>query len=190
MTRTQIQKMISDSSATIAGMQADSAQIESIGKTLVASLKKGRKLLVAGNGGSAAEAMHMAEELIGRFRTNRRALPAVALSADPTAITCIGNDFGFNDVFSRQIEALGCPGDVLVLFSTSGNSENIISALKAGEKKRMKTVCLLGKDGGALAGKADLEVIIPAKATARIQEAHQVILHVVLEMVEEAFGLR
>ena len=137
MTRTCIDNMIRESAETIGGLPAHSAEIGRIGKAMVSALRKGGKVLTAGNGGSAAEAMHMAEELVGRFRTNRRSLPAIALCADTTALTCIANDFGFDDVFSRQVESLGNAGDLLVLFTTSGNSANMTRALAAGVKKRM-----------------------------------------------------
>jgi D-sedoheptulose 7-phosphate isomerase len=154
---------------------------------VVGALRAGAKILSAGNGGSAAEALHVAEELVGRFRGNRRALPGIALVADPTALTCIGNDFGFDRIFSRQVEALGAPGDVLILFSTSGRAVNLARALDAARARGMQILCLLGRDGGNLAGQADVEVIVPGTTTERIQEAHQVIIHLLLDAVEEAF---
>ncbi len=165
------------------------ATLAAMGDELVGILRSGGKVLLAGNGGSAAEAMHMAEELTGRFKTNRAPLPAVALCADPTALTCIGNDFGFDAVFSRPVEALGRPGDLLVLFSTSGNSPNLVNACVAARARGMKVHCLLGKTGGALAGKGDRELIVAAPETARIQEVHQLAMHIMLEIVEAEFGL-
>ena len=156
--------------------------------TVVTALRKGRKVLTAGNGGSAAEAMHLAEELVGRFRSNRRSLPAVALVADGTALTCIGNDFGFDAVFSRQIESLGSPGDVLVLFTTSGRAANLRQAVVAARRRRMHVVLFLGGDGGPLAGAGDVQVLVNDAPTERIQEAHQVALHVLLSRVEEVFA--
>jgi len=144
--------------------------------------------LTAGNGGSAAEALHMAEELVGRFRADRRSLPGIALVADSTALTCIGNDYGYEQVFSRQVEGLGTEGDVLVLFSTSGTAGNLMPALLAARDRGMKTICVLGRCGGALGGKADHEVVVPGDATERIQEAHQVVLHLVLDAVERTFA--
>jgi D-sedoheptulose 7-phosphate isomerase len=141
-------------------------------------------VLTAGNGGSAADALHLSEELVGRYRDNRRALPAIALVSDGTALTCIGNDFGFDQVFARQIEALGQPGDVLVLFTSSGNSANLIFALEAARKKGVKTVALLGRGGGKLKGLADAEWIVPSPSGARVQELHGWALHVILEVVE------
>ena len=179
---------IAASAATIGGLSAAVETIEAMGDALVAVLRGGGKILTAGNGGSAAEALHMSEEFVGRFRHNRRSLAAVALVADPTAITCIGNDFGFDYIFSRQIEGLGQVGDALVVFSTSGNAPNLARALEAAAEAGMVTVALLGRDGGPLAGRADHEVIVPGEATERIQEAHQVVLHLLLDAVERALG--
>jgi D-sedoheptulose 7-phosphate isomerase len=194
MTRKGLQKArlrngIGESIAAARELEKQIDAVAAISNLIVASLKAGGKLLVAGNGGSAAEAMHMAEEFTGRFRTNRVALPAIGLAADGTALTCIGNDFGFEFIFSRQVQALGRPGDVLILFSTSGNSRNLIAAMEAARAKKMKTVCILGRDGGQLRGRGTLEVVIPMRACARIQEAHQILMHLVLEEVEQVFGL-
>ena len=182
-----IKQSVADSLAAIDALNACAGTIAAAGAGIVAALKAGNKVLTAGNGGSAAEALHMAEELIGRFEADRVALPGLALCSDSTALTCIGNDYGFDALFSRQVEGLGKPGDVLVLFSTSGNSRNIISALASARKLGIKTLCILGRDGGKLAGQATWEIIVPAKATARIQEAHQVVVHVLLEIIEKAF---
>lgn len=183
-----VEKSLNDSIRTLELLKPFVSAIGAAGGAVVSALKAGNKVLTAGNGGSAAEALHMAEELTGRFMTNRVALPGIALVADPTALTCIGNDFGFDYIFSRQLEALGSAGDILVLFSTSGNAANLSLALDAAKKKGLKTVALLGKQGGRLAGKADFEVKVPGEETARIQEAHQVILHIFLEMVEREFA--
>lgn len=183
----RIKQSVTDSVSAVESLKAFAVTIAAAGDGIVAALKAGNKVLTAGNGGSAAEAMHLTEELIGRFDADRVALPGVALCADATALTCIGNDYGFESLFSRQVEGLGKPGDILVLFSTSGNSRNIIAALEAANKGGLKTLCLLGRDGGKLAGKATWEIIVPAKATARIQEAHQVVVHILLEIIEQAF---
>jgi len=187
-TRELVERSLSASSETIRGLSHQVDKVALIGAELVAALKAGGKILTAGNGGSAAEALHMAEELTGRFKGDRVSLPAVALVADATALTCIGNDFGFDFVFSRQLEGLGRPGDVLVLFSTSGNAENLRLALEAAHGKGMKTIGLLGRSGGRLAGRATHEIIVQHEDTARIQEAHQVLLHVFLEIVELAYA--
>jgi D-sedoheptulose 7-phosphate isomerase len=182
-----IERSVTQSAVTISGLKAFSAVIAAAGTGIVQALKSGNKVLIAGNGGSAAEALHMSEELIGRFKSNRIPLPGIALVADATALTCIGNDFGFDFVFSRQIEGLGKAGDILVLFSTSGNSENLLKALESAHKKDIRTVCLLGRNGGKLAGQGTWQIMVPGEETARIQEAHQVILHILLEMVEKAY---
>ncbi|MBN1674065.1 MAG: SIS domain-containing protein [Kiritimatiellae bacterium] len=184
----KLRESIAASSLTVASLAEQAEQIAAVGHRLVEALRAGGKLLTAGNGGSAAEALHMAEELVGRFRTNRRSLPAVALVADPTALTCIGNDFGFDCLFSRQVEGLGNQADMLVLFSTSGNAPNLKNALEAARRKQMTVACFLGRDGGPLAGLGDFEIIVKGDATARIQEAHQVLVHLMLEIVEDAFA--
>jgi D-sedoheptulose 7-phosphate isomerase len=140
-------------------------------------------LFICGNGGSHCDAMHFAEELTGRFRKNRRALGALALG-DSSHLTCVGNDYGFDYVFERQIEGLGKPRDLLVGISTSGNSRNVILAIEKAKEMGLKTVCLLGKDGGYLKDLADLSLIIPAQTADRIQEVHIKIIHSVIEAVE------
>ncbi len=162
-------------------------QIADAGNLVVDVLQSGGKVLTAGNGGSAAEAMHMAEELSGRYKADRRSLAAVSLVADGTALTCIGNDYGFESIFSRQVEGLGSAGDLLVLFSTSGSSDNISKALAAARVAGLRVLSILGRDGGDIKGLSDVEVIVPHWETAHIQEAHQVILHQMLELVELAF---
>jgi len=185
--RRRFEEAIRSSAETIGSLHSEVGRIAAIGAEVVRRLESGGKVLTAGNGGSAAEALHMAEELVGRFRSDRRSLAAVSLVSDPTALTCIGNDFGFDRVFSRQVEGLGAQGDILVLFSTSGRGKNLEMALQTAEAKEMKTVCLLGRDGGALAGRASLEIIVKSDTTERIQEAHQVIMHLILDAVERAF---
>ena len=186
----EIKKAIGASAKLILSMARDTAEISRICRLVVKCLKSGGKVMTAGNGGSAAEALHMSEEFVGRFRSNRRSLPAVSLVADPTALTCIANDFGYDHVFDRQIEGLGRKGDVLVLFSTSGNAKNLMLALNQAKDMGIKTVALLGREGGPMAGKADLQVIVRGTATERIQEAHQVLLHIILDAVEKAFAVK
>lgn len=160
-------------------------RVDAGGQMLLDCLRSGGKVLSCGNGGSAADALHLAEEFVGRYRGNRRALPAVCLAADVTALTCIGNDFGFEAVFSRQVEGLGNAGDVLVAFTTSGNSANVVKALEAACSGGLKTILLAGKDGGKSKGVADIEIIVPHNDSARIQELHTFVLHQWLEMVEQ-----
>ena len=162
-------------------------EVEIAGCEIVRAIKEGKKILTAGNGGSAADALHLAEEMIGRFDKERAALPALALCADPTVLTCIGNDFGFDQIYARQIEGLGRPGDVLVIFSTSGNSSNLINGLQVAKEARLKTIALLGKDGGLAKGIADHEIIVPSSITARIQEIHTFILHFWLNQIEKEY---
>lgn len=145
--------------------------------------QRGNKVLIMGNGGSACDAMHFAEEFTGRFRNDRPALPVIAIT-DGSHITCVGNDYGFEFVFSRGVEAYATAGDIVIGLSTSGNSANIIRAFEAARKKQAKTMALLGKDGGLLRGCCDWELIIPGKNSDRIQEIHMLFLHVVIEGVE------
>ncbi len=188
MDRETLREALTESAAAIRALeeQAD-AIIDACGR-VVSALRNGGKILTAGNGGSAAEALHMAEELVGRFRNDRPSLPGIALVADSTALTCIGNDYGFDAAFSRQIEGLGQAGDVLVLFSTSGQAPNLSRAATAARDRAMTVIAFLGRDGGALRGFADCEVVVRGQATERIQEAHQVLLHIVLDAVEREFA--
>lgn len=150
-----------------------------------AALSSGGKIMTAGNGGSAVDALHLAEELIGKFEKDRLAYPAICISADPTVITCISNDYGFDQVFSRQVQGLGRAGDVLVVFSTSGESKNICSALIQARTSGIKSIALLGKSGGKARSLADVAIVIPSETTARIQEVHTLVLHTWLGMLEE-----
>ena len=178
--------LITDASRVIGSVLNHETAIRASGDAMTRALRAGGKILTAGNGGSAADAMHLAEELVGRYKGNRRALASVALNSDATALTCIANDFSFDEIYSRQIEALGRKGDVLVVFSTSGNSPNILNALAAARKCGMVTVAMLGKSGGKAAGRADHEIIIASQDGARVQEAHTLILHLWLELIEAA----
>ncbi len=175
---------LEQTTALITALKAQSASIEAIAQTIATAVLSGRTLFTCGNGGSAADAGHFAEELSGRYRSNRRALPAQSLSIDALAITCIANDFGYDVVFARQIEALGRPGDVLCALSTSGNSPSILAAIDAAQTKGMTTIALLGKNGGHARGRADHEVIIPSDDSGRIQEMHMQIIHFVCEVIE------
>lgn len=150
-------------------------------------LLSGGKILACGNGGSLADAMHLCEELTGRFRKDRRAYPALCLS-DPTHLTCVGNDFGFEEVFRRGVEAFGKPGDLLFALSTSGNSENIVRALTEARNARVFSVGLLGGDGGRCAPLCDLPLVFPGNGSDRIQELHMLALHALIEAVEAHLG--
>jgi D-sedoheptulose 7-phosphate isomerase len=161
------------------------SRIEQAAILLADAIGHQRKILSCGNGGSHCDAMHFAEELSGRFRHERRSLPALAIS-DPSHLTCVGNDYGFEHIFSRFIEGLGQPGDVLFALSTSGNSANIIRAVEAARQRRMKVILLSGKDGGKLAGQADVEIRVPHFGYAdRIQEIHIKVIHILILLVEK-----
>lgn len=159
-------------------------ETEKTSKELAKVFKNGNKVLICGNGGSNCDALHFAEEFTGRFRSDRKALPAIAIS-DSSHITCVGNDYGFDSIFSRGVEAYGKTGDMFFGISTSGNSPNVIKAVEAAKKIGMKTCLLLGKDGGKLKGIGDFEFIIPGKTSDRIQEIHMMILHIIIEGVEK-----
>ena len=153
------------------------------------SIKSGGKLLLCGNGGSAADSQHIAAELVGRFIKDRRPLPAIALSTDTSAITCISNDYGYEYIFSRQVESLGNEADVLLAISTSGNSNNIVEAIKTAKQKKLKVIGLLGKDGGVIKEMCDIPIIVPSDVTARIQEVHIFLGHFFCLMLEKSLGL-
>lgn len=154
---------------------------------LAERLKRGCKILVCGNGGSAADAQHFAAELTGRYLKERRALAAIALTTDTSALTAIGNDYGYEQVFSRQVEALGRPGDVLVGISTSGNSPNVLRAVASAKALGMRTIGMLGRDGGTLKDAVDDALIVPSRVTARIQEVHEMVFHFWCEVLDEHF---
>jgi D-sedoheptulose 7-phosphate isomerase len=159
--------------------------IEKCANLLTKCFESKNKLIIAGNGGSLCDAMHFAEELTGQFRKKRAALPAIAL-CEPGHLTCVSNDMGFSEVFSRGVEAYGMPGDVFIGLTTSGNSENIVRAFQEAKKKGLQTVAFLGKSGGKLRGVADLEIIIEGFSTSdRIQEAHMAAIHIIIEALEQ-----
>lgn len=166
---------------------SDTANLEKVyflAKKIAQAVINGNKVISCGNGGSMCDAMHFAEELTGRFRDNRRALPAMAI-ADPSHITCTANDYGFDYIFSRYVEGVGQEKDILLSMSTSGNSPNIIEAVKAAKEKGIYTICLLGKGGGKLKDMADHVMIVPGETSDRIQEIHIKILHIAIEAAEE-----
>ena len=151
------------------------------------ALKNGNKILIAGNGGSAAEADHFAAEIVGRYTRERKGYPALSLSASAASVTAIANDYGYKEVFARQVEALGVSGDVFFGLSTSGNSDNLVRAVEVGKSKGLHTVCLLGKGGGKLAALADTALVVPGQTTARIQELHLLIIHTLCDELEKNF---
>jgi D-sedoheptulose 7-phosphate isomerase len=178
-----LSRAISDQAALLPKLSAFEQPLQRLGDAMMECWKTRGKVLIAGNGGSSTDAMHFAEELVARFQKNRRALAAIAL-CDPSVVTCAANDFGFEFIFSRQVEALGNPGDVFVALSTSGNSPNILRALEAAKSQKLITVSFLGKDGGKARGIADIELIVPAQSSALIQAAHQLFYHTICEWVD------
>ncbi len=187
---TSINDDISEHLQTIASVRETLMEsIQKTGSLLAQSLKKGGTLLWCGNGGSASDSQHLAAELVGRFKKNRRALRSVALTTDTSVLTCVANDYCYDDIFARQVEALGRPGDVLIGISTSGNSENILRALKTAKDMDMVTIALLGKGGGPAKELASHSLVIPSNTTARIQEAHILIGHILCELIEQELDL-
>lgn len=167
----------------------NSDSIRSAVNKIAQSLSHGGTLFWCGNGGSAADSQHLAAELVGRFKKDRKALRSIALTTDTSVLTCIANDYSYKNIFSRQIEALARAGDVLVAISTSGNSENVMDALKMAKTLDVNTIALLGKDGGLAKSFSDLSIIIPSDSTARIQEAHILIGHILCDLIEQELGL-
>lgn len=161
--------------------------IDRAGQMMLTTLQRGGKLLTCGNGGSAAEAAHFATELVGRYAKTRRSLPAIALSSDGTLLSCIGNDFGYDQVFSRQIAGLAQPNDLLVVFTSSGNSGNIIAALQEAKNRGIESVAFLGRGGGKARGLATCDLIMPGQSGAAAQEAHLFLIHHFCELIDEAF---
>lgn len=161
--------------------------IETGCEMITSAIKNGSKVLLAGNGGSAADAQHIAAELSGRFVKERKALPGIALTTDTSAMTAIANDYGYNHVFSRQVEALAAPGDLFIGISTSGNSQGILNAFEAATKAGCKTLGLSGRDGGKMNGVCDLNIVVPSDITARIQEMHILIGHILCKAVDDLF---
>ena len=170
-------------------LDALAEDVDRAAKRLSDALEKGGKILTCGNGGSACDAMHLAEELVGRFRSDRRPLPAVCLVGDATYLTCVANDYGFDAVFERALRALGRPDDVLVGFTTSGRSENVARAFDAARELGVASIGLLGGDGGVCRERCDVPIVAPGgKSTARVQEVHTLILHTWCEALERRFG--
>ena len=152
------------------------------------TLNSGNTVFFCGNGGSASESSHLATELVGRFKENRLSLPSISLNSDTTAITCIANDFGYDEVFARQLQGLSRENDLLVVLSTSGMSRNIVRVLEQSKKSNVKSIAMLGKGGGAAAEVADISIVVPGSETARIQEVHLLIGHTLCELAEIALG--
>ncbi len=184
----QIQSFIEESIKTKQSLIGDEKILTGIEKAINLisdSLKNQGKVMVFGNGGSAADAQHFAGEIVGRYKKERKGYPAIALTTDTSIITSVANDYSFDAIFSRQIEALGKKGDIAFGISTSGNSKNVIEGIKKAKELGISTICLLGKDGGKLKDLAELSIVIPSDNIPRIQEAHILIIHIICEEVEK-----
>ena len=178
---------IQDSIAVKEQLAGGAAQlIADAARLIIATMRNGGKLIVFGNGGSAADAQHLSAELVGRYRQDRKAFPAIALTTDSSAMTSISNDYGFDAIFSRQLEALGKPGDVVVAISTSGNSPNVLQALATAKKIGIASIALTGKSGGKLRNSVDVCLCVPSDSTPRIQEAHGLVIHILSGLIETA----
>lgn len=160
-------------------------KIEQTSKLCVELYRNGKKTILAGNGGSAADAQHIAAEMVGRYGFDRPSLPSLALTTDTSALTAIGNDYGYDKVFSRQLEGMGQDGDLFIGISTSGNSKNIINAFISAKEKNITTVALVGRDGGEMAKLADIALVMPSNSTPRIQESHILIGHILCDIIEK-----
>src|SRR3989339_985387 len=185
-------KQIADSAATKQAILENDDLVEmivTVAKACVEVYRHGKRTIWAGNGGSAADAQHIAAELVGRYGFDRPSIPSLALTTDTSNLTAIGNDYGYDKVFSRQLEGMGQSGDIFIGISTSGNSRNIINAFEVAKKKGIKTVALVGRDGGEMAKMADIALIVPSDSTPRIQESHILIGHILCDIIEkETFG--
>jgi D-sedoheptulose 7-phosphate isomerase len=182
---TAFQRTLDEALTTLESLREMEDAVDRIAKRCLASLRSGAKLMMCGNGGSAAEAMHLAAELAGRYKQSRKPLSAIALGTNPVVSSCIGNDFDFQEVFSRELEALGRRGDLLLVFSTSGNSPNILRALTAARELGIVSIAFLGRDGGQAQQLADESLVVRHHDTARIQEGHQFLLHCLMDLLEE-----
>ncbi len=185
--KNKISQIIEESIEVKRGLiKSQSAAIEKAAQTIIAALKSGGKIIIFGNGGSAADSQHIAAELVGRFLKERKGLPAIALTTNTSILTAIANDYSYSQVFSRQLEALAGKNDVAIGISTSGKAANVIEAVELANKKGLTTVALTGCDGGGLARIAKISIIVPSKSTPRIQEAHVTIGHIICQLAEEA----
>ena len=168
-------------------MRANLGTVVVAAETMSEALAAGRKLLVFGNGGSASDAQHLSAELVGRFQRERAALAAIALTTDTSILTSVANDYSFKQVFARQVEALGQPGDVALGISTSGESPNVVLALQVAKTRGLKAIALTGRDGGSVGRAADIHVNVPDQSAARVQEVHRTLIHVMCEIIEDGF---
>ena len=175
---------IDDSTRTLESLKKLERQVANAVELIQECLQAGKKVLICGNGGSATDAAHFATELVVRFAKDRRAQPAICLASDGGVLTAAANDYGFDEIFARQVAAFGKPGDALICLTTSGESKNIVRALEEATARKLKTIALLGRDGGSTLGVADVDLLVRSNSTARIQEAHQLLLHILCEIIE------
>src|SRR5213080_5258269 len=179
-----LNRAINDSVRVLESLKNLEPQVSRAADLVGECFRTGNKLLLCGNGGSAADASHFATELVVRFAKDRRALPAICLASDSGILTACGNDYGFDNIFARQVAAFGQAGDVLICFTTSGKSKNVVRALQEAKLRELKTIAFLGRDGGSTIGIADVDLLVRSNSTARIQEAHELLLHVLCETIE------
>ena len=179
-----LNKAINDSIETLQSLKKLQAEVARSADLIVDCLTNGNKLLVCGNGGSASDAAHFTTELVVRFAKDRPAYPAICLTGDGGLLTAAGNDYGFEEIFARQVAAFGIPGDLLICLTTSGKSKNVRRALEEARSRKLKAIAFLGRDGGSTIGIADVDLLVRSDSTARIQEAHELLLHVLCETVE------
>jgi len=184
----KIKRILEEDRATKKALiEGDLSSIEKAIESITTSLKKGGKLIVFGNGGSAADSQHMVAELVGRFKKERRALPAIALTTNTSSLTALSNDYGYEVSFKRQLEALGKKGDVAIAISTSGMARNVIEAIRLARTQSIYTIALTGKKGGKLKSEVDTVIVVDSENTPRIQESHIVIIHIMCEIIEDRF---
>ena len=179
-----LDRAIDDSTRALESLKKLQSQVEKAANLIEQCLRAGNKLLVCGNGGSAADAAHFATELVVRFAKDRRAHPAICLASDGGLLTAAANDYGFDEIFARQVAAFGQREDVLICLTTSGKSRNVLRAVEEAKARKLKTIAFLGRDGGPTIGIADVDLLVASDSTARIQEAHQLLLHVLCEIIE------
>ena len=180
----QLRDAIEAATQTLRALSSLEPQMAQAADVMDQCLRTGNKVLVCGNGGSAADASHFATELVVRFAKDRRALPAICLTSDSGILTAAGNDYGFDEIFARQVAAFGLPGDVLICLTTSCKSRNVVRALEEAKGRKLRSIAFLGRDGGLSTGIADIDVLVRSDSTARVQEAHQLLLHVLCETIE------
>ena len=178
---------LAETTRTLQALTTIRPAIDRTGETILATLKRGGKLLLCGNGGSAVEAAHFATELVGRYARTRRSLPAIALSSDGSLVTCLGNDFGYEQIFARQVAGLAKPGDLVVVLTSSGNSPNILAALAEAKKLGVESLAFLGRGGGKARGLATCDLLIPGQSGAAAQESHLFLIHYFCELIDAAF---